>query len=109
MKRVAAMTVIRGEGECVALMNNVVMEEMARMNAKHKNEMAVVTAERDGARISRDALRDKDRAELLAKLEEKPSLWVRFVNAIETAWCVFFAILLEWGFIERVETHETSI
>ena len=105
MKRVAAMTVIRGEGECVALMNNVVMEEMARMNKK----LSAMNAELTTVKSKRNEKNARELNDIRARLNAKPSLWARFVEKIEIAWCVLFATLVELGTIKHVGDGKKGI
>lgn len=117
MKRVSAVTithedgfpVIHGSGECPEFIYDIVKGEIVKMNNRYKKELAVVTAERDSARMSRDGLRTRDRAELLARLEENPSPWVRFINGIENVWCVSFATLIELGLIKHGRSGKQNI
>lgn len=97
MNMIASATVIRGQGECEAYMNGVVMKEMKRLNAIHAAEMGTVKNHRN-----------RLLAERLEKLAQKEKWWVRLKDRLETAWAVFIALLLELGFIAIVEdeTHE---
>lgn len=94
MNMIASATVIRGKGKCEAYMNNIVMKEMQRQNDRHAAEMAVVTAHRNRLLA--------DRTEALKPVQRET--WAHKIkNAIETAWCVFFGMLIELHLIEEVE------
>ena len=109
MKPIATMTLIRGKGECQAIMNNVVMEEMARMNRRHKYEMDTMSGELAAARIHRNKLLAKELEDLRVRLAKPTSLWERFKEKVEIAWCVFFGTLIELGLIEYVGDSKTDI
>ena len=117
MNRVSAVTitredglpVIHGEGDCMEFMYNVVKGEMIKMDERYKNELALVRSELKTARSTKSKLRAKDLEEWHADIEKKPSLLVRSANAIETAWCVFFATLMELGLIKNVGSGKQDI
>ena len=94
MNRIAAATVIRGKGECQAYINGVVMKEMKRLNDLHAIEMEAVKQHRN--RLL------SDRMEALNPVQ-KEKWWIRLKDRIATAWAVFFALLLEFDFIEIIE------
>lgn len=91
---IASATVIRGQGECEAYMNGVVMKEMKRLNAIHAAEMGTVKNHRN-----------RLLAERLEKLKpvQKVSLWERLKDFVATAWAQFFGLMLALDFIEIVE------
>lgn len=107
MNRVATATIIRGNGECQAYINGVVMKEMKRLNERHAAEMRSKQFELDSVRKHRNRL-------LASKLDggyDNRSKWQRFKDRVRekvcVAWAVVFAMALEFGFIEKVEEdHE---
>ena len=92
MDRVAAMTVIRGEGGCRATYDKMVSEEMQRLNARY----AAKEAELCTVRRSRDRLLG-ERAIPAVRQEN------RIISAIETAWLWIWAIGLKLGMWEYAE------
>ena len=95
MNMIASATIIRGKGQCEAYMNGVVMEEMRRQNDRHAFEKAAMKAQIDGYKKA-------ERVKYLNSAKPE-SLAHRIKEAIEKAWCVFFAMLLELHLIEEVE------
>lgn len=99
MNMIASATVIRGKGQCEAYMNGIVMSEMKRQNERHAAEMAVVTAHRNRLLTDRiEAMKPVQRESWFHKVKE----------CVETAWCVFFALLLELHLIEEVEDFDND-
>ena len=103
MKRVAAMTVIRGEGNCEALMNGVVSEEMKKMNERHAKEMAVLRAELEATKNKEKQLLSDRMAVIKASNAKPVQLFARVKEALVTAWCVLWAITHEWKFWEWMD------
>lgn len=100
MNRIATLTVIRGNGECVAYMNGIVKEEMKKLNERHAREMARKNAELDASRghrnrLLRDNLRD------YRVLNARPvSACKRLLEGLETFWCQCWGVAYEIGLLE---------
>lgn len=110
------MTLIRGKGDCQAIMNGVVMEEMEKMSKRHKYEMDILRCELDILRCELEASRSheyellaKDLAELRVRLVRPTSFWELFKEKVEIAWCVFIGTLMELGSITYVRDSESDI
>lgn len=100
MQRIAAATVIRGNGACQAFIDGVVHDEMRRQQEK-------LEAAEDRANWmegKRNELRDKRMVEISRMLTGKRSPLRRIRNAIETAWGIVWAITAGKCWIEMGET-----
>ncbi len=86
MDRIASLTVVRGEGECRAYFDNVVSEEIKKMNARNRalnEELNTVRARRD-----RELTMKADRADRLRMYEAPRES--RIHDWIERAWAAIF-------------------
>lgn len=102
MNMIAAVTVIRGQGGCQALMNGIVNEEMQKLNERHAKEMARTNAELEAAKAHRNRLL-KDALKRHETSEEKRGIASRIKDGIVFAWCCLWAWAFEWGLIEEDE------
>ena len=106
MNRVAAATVIKGNGKCEVFMNGVVMKEMKRLNEQHDAEMRSKNFELDTVRRSRDMLR----ADNLKTRVEKRSRWQCIKESIcekvLVVWACIFLAALKLKLIEEVKEDE---
>lgn len=106
MNRIAAMTIIRGNGECQAYWNGVVMEEMRKMNERHALEVKTKDAELDAARSHRNALL-RDQLAVYRALNAKPvSAFRRLREALVTFWCVIWGLGEHFGLWEYAGDDE---
>lgn len=99
MQRIAAATVIRGNGACQAFMDGVVNEELRRQQEK------LEAAEDRANRMEEDRNRMKGErlAEIRWVLTGKRGPLRRIRNAIETAWAMVWAITAGKCWIEMGE------
>lgn len=106
---IATMTRIHGTGQCQAIVNGVVMEEMARMNERHKYEMNVISGELEAAKTHRNKLLAKDLEDLRVQLARPTSFWARLREKMEITWCVFIGTIMELGSVTYVRSSEEDI
>ena len=102
MNRIAAVSVIKGSGACDVYMNYVVGKEMKRLQAIERKEneglrqrMALVTN-------SRDKLLNEKLERLISEDNYRRPFYKRLWDKAVQAYCVFFAMCMELGFIEYV-------
>lgn len=96
-QRIAAATVIRGQGECQAFIDGVV-------NAELKRQQEGLKAERERAHMI-EANRNRlltDRLEAIKP--QRKNLLKRLRSAIETAWAMLWAITAGKCWVEMGET-----
>lgn len=106
--RVATLTVIRGNGDCIALMNGIVKEEIVKMNERHALEMSRKQVELDTARGTRNAMR-QERLEAYRELDSRPkSAFKRLLEPLETFWCVLWAFGEHFGCWEYAGDDENK-
>ena len=106
MNRIAAMTVIRGDGACQAYWQGVVMEEMKKLTERHELEMKTKDAELDAARSHRNDLL-RDQLTTYRVLNAKPtSPFKRLRERLETLWCQFWGLGEHFGFWEYIRDDE---
>lgn len=107
MNRIAAVTVIRGEGECQAYINGVASAEIRRQQERMRAE----TERARTVEASRDRLLSRRLAEIIRELDARPGLLRRIWRGAVNAWALFWATLICWsealGLIEEVEDDET--
>lgn len=97
MNMIASATVIRGKGGCEAYMNGILNQEMKRLNDQHAAEVQMLTQQRNRLLADRmQAMKPVQREGLLKRLK----------NRLETAWAIFFALLLHWGVIVPIGDEE---
>ena len=90
--RIATLTVIRGNGECVAFMNGIVKEEMRKLNERHALEMSKKHAELEAARGHRNALL-RDNLATYRVLNARPaSAFKRLGERLVTLWCQIYGL-----------------
>lgn len=100
MNRIAAVTVIRGEGECKAFVDGIAHKEIEKMNERHKIELEMATNELKATKKHRDDLLQA-RVEAWKAEELKPvSLFEKIRRAFVNGWCIFWALTHEWGLWE---------
>ena len=110
MNRIAAVTVIRGEGECQAFINGVADEEIRRK----QDHMRAATERARVVKTSRNRLLARRMAAITRKLNRKPNLfqriWAPVAESWAMAWAVWFnagEIFINWcvekGWLEKVE------
>lgn len=97
MKMIAAATVIRGQGECEAFMNNIVNAEMHRLNEQHRRETEAIREEMSAAKEHRDELLNQRLSQVRAKTARRNGRMHRIREAISMAWAMFWAIGGEIG------------
>ena len=100
MQRIAAVTVIRGNGACQAFVDGMVNEELRRQ--QEKLEAAEDRANR--MEEDRNRLKGVRLTEIRWALTGKHGLLRRIRNAIETAWAIVWAITAGKCWIEMGET-----
>lgn len=109
-RRIAAATVIHGEGECQAFVNGVADQDIKRKQEKMRAEMQRALA----VEGSRNRLLARNLAEIEGMINPKPNLFQRLWRPVADAWALFWAVwfnfdeifinwCLEKGFIEEVE------
>lgn len=106
MKRVAALTVIRGEGNCEAIMQGIVNEEMKKMNERHAKELSALRAELEATKNKEKQLLGDRMAVIKASNAKPVQLSKRIIEAVETAWCVLWAIVHEWKLWEWIDEED---
>lgn len=97
MKMIADMTVIRGNGECIALMNSVVNEEMRRLNEQHRRETMAMQEEMRIVKRHRDILLKDRLFKVCEKNKRRYGIIHRISDRISIAWAMFWAITHEFG------------
>lgn len=107
MNRIATVSVIRGSGACDVYMNHVVSQEMKRLQALERKEneglrqrMELVTSSRN--KLLDERLKQHDRESSFRKPFHK-----RLQERLVQAYSVFFALCLEFGFIEYIGDDDT--
>lgn len=108
MKRITTVSVIRGEGECQAIVNGIVSDELRRIQEKkdsqHAEEVAKLEMLADRMAARNDLLR-KRRNELrereLRDLEE--AIMSKRMGPVERVWVRIYAAL--YGYISRCVTR----
>lgn len=90
MNRIAACTVIRGEGECRAYMNGVVQEEIRRQQAqmRARNERASMVES------SRNRMLAARMDEINRRARRRPNPLRRMADGIANAWAVIWGMHL---------------
>lgn len=82
----------------------VVSEEISRMQAKHERQIEDLTIahEMTERRLSEEYKKE------LSRLQRslRGNWWQRVAERISIAWAVFFALLLEFGFIEEIREED---
>lgn len=100
MVRIAAATVIRGEGACQAYIDGVVNEEVKRLNERHRIETAAVREELSAVRGHRNELLTARLTQIKASTARRRGWWRRLRDRLADAWAMFCAITLETGLWE---------
>ena len=101
MNRIAAMTVIRGNGKCEAYWNGIVMEEMKKLNERHALEMTKKNSELEAARGHRNRLL-RDNLAAYRVLNARPvSAFRRLTERLTLIWCQLYGLCLEFGLVGR--------
>lgn len=109
-RRIAAATIIRGEGECKAFINGVADQEISRKQEQMRAEMQRALA----VEGSRNRMLARNLAELESTLNPKLNRWQRFWKDMADVWALTWAVIInfpeifiEWcikkDLIERVE------
>lgn len=99
MNRIAAMTVIRGEGCCEAYWHGIVNEEMKKLNERHALEMTKKNSELEATRGHRNRLL-QDNLTAYRVLNARPtSAFRRFTERVTLLWCQFWGLCLEFGLV----------
>ena len=97
MKMIADMTVIRGNGECLALMNSVVNEEMRRLNEQHRRETTAMQEEMRTVKRHRDGLLSDRLGCVLRRTSRREGPIRRAFERIVNAWAIVWALGVEAG------------
>lgn len=102
MMRLATMTVIRGNGECEAIVNGVVAQEMRRMQEMHKKEMDTLDAQLKQITARRDKLLAENMH--VRNIPKKTPLFIRIKDKIADIYALSVATIIVLG--ERLELWE---
>lgn len=94
MKRIATMTVIRGEGECQAIVNGVIDRELQRKQEELRKEKEIIEARLSIVVKQRDRLLAE---EMCRRKAYRPPLHRRILDTIETAYALTAATILLLG------------
>ena len=89
MKRTVTMTVIRGNGECEAIVNGVVNQELRKLRERDKANLRTCEANLEVTRQSRNRMLANQLKALEHALSKR-----RTLRRVATAWAVFYATLL---------------
>ena len=107
MNRIAAVTVIRGQGECQAYINGVASAEIRRQ----QDRMRAETERARTVEASRDRLLTCRLTEIAEKLDARPGLLHRLHQRAVDAWALLWGTFICWsealGLIEEVDDDET--
>lgn len=96
-QRIAAATVIRGEGECQAYINGIASAEIRRQSAQMRHAME---GEAERARMleaSRNRLLTRMSAERKREARKRPGLLRRLQERAVDAYAIVMATVIVWG------------
>lgn len=110
MNRIAAVTVIRGEGECKAYIDGVADQDIRRKQEKMRAEITRTRA----VEARRNRMLARDLAEIEGMVNPKLNVFQRLWRPVADAWALFWAvwfnfdeIIINWclekGMIEEAE------
>lgn len=110
MNRIATMSVIRGQGECEAIINGVVQKEIQRLQEINKRqldderqllrmEINYLRSESDTIRASRNKMLRKSIRELEHRLNDK-GLFARIIDSIQNAWGMTYGVV--WSIASKI-------
>lgn len=97
MKMIADMTVIRGNGECTALMNSVVNEEMRKLNEQHRRETSAMQEEMRTVKRHRDGLLSDRLGCITRRASRREGPIRRALERVVNAWAIVWALGVEAG------------
>lgn len=105
MNRIAAMTVIRGDGECQTLMNGVIQKDIERLNVEHNKELEDLKFRLETVTKNRDRLQANVINDINEMVEEHVKVIDKIRDGIEYAWCMMWGMILSY-FIEEIFDEE---
>ena len=106
MNRIATMTVIRSEGECLELVNGVLQKDIEKLKEQHMKELDRMRFELETVREQRDKLRSHVIKSIDEMMEEDVRVIDKIVDGIEYAWCVMWGLILTYLIEEKFDEED---
>lgn len=89
------MTVIKGNGECEAIVNGIVSQEMKRIQEAHKKEIDTLDAQLKQITVRRDKLLTQNM--IARRKPKKVHILDRIKEKIEDTYAIVFATIIVFG------------